>query len=108
MVNSLITTLMGICCLTSTALGFPNPRSESKHHAHNESSDVPSPGTDGKYTLEAEGIRAQFVPYGAGISNLFIMDKNGTERDIVLGWDNASYYTRKSGLSFSSSGFEGP
>ncbi|KAI5845663.1 aldose 1-epimerase [Morchella snyderi] len=93
MVNSLITTLVGICCLTPAALGFPNPRSESKHHVHNETG-VPSPGADGKYTLEAEGIRAQFVPYGAGISNLFIKDKNGTERDIVLGWDNASYYTQ--------------
>ncbi|KAL9088372.1 MAG: hypothetical protein Q9159_003146 [Coniocarpon cinnabarinum] len=48
---------------------------------------------DGKYTISAEGIRAQFVPYGASISNLFINDTNGVERDIVLGWDNATYYT---------------
>ncbi|KAL7268317.1 hypothetical protein RUND412_009063 [Rhizina undulata] len=52
-----------------------------------------SPGLDGKYTIEAEGIRAQFVPYGAGISNLFVKGKDGVERDVVLGWDNASYYT---------------
>ena len=33
------------------------------------------------------------MPYGASISNLFINDTNGIERDIVLGWDNATYYT---------------
>lgn len=47
---------------------------------------------DGKYTISAEGIRAQFIAYGASISNLFINDTNGIERDIVLGFDNASYY----------------
>lgn len=35
------------------------------------------PGSDGKYTLEAPGIRAKFIPYGASISNLFINDTNG-------------------------------
>lgn len=29
----------------------------------------------------------------ASISNLFINDSTGVERDIVLGWDNATYYT---------------
>lgn len=48
---------------------------------------------DGKYTISAEGIRAKFIPYGASISNLFINDTNGVERDIVLGFDNASYYS---------------
>ncbi|KAE9986934.1 hypothetical protein Vi05172_g226 [Venturia inaequalis] len=51
------------------------------------------PGPDGKYTLEAPGIRAKFIPYGASISNLFINDTNGVERDIVLGFDNATYYS---------------
>ncbi|KAF2436377.1 galactose mutarotase-like protein [Tothia fuscella] len=48
---------------------------------------------DGKYTLVSRGIRAQFIPYGASITNLFVKDKNGVERDVVLGWDNATYYT---------------
>ena len=43
--------------------------------------------------IQAEGIRAAFVPYGAAISDLFINDTHGVERDIVLGWDNASYYS---------------
>ena len=46
----------------------------------------------GKYVVESEGIRANFIPYGASISNLFITDVHGVERDIVLGFDNASYY----------------
>ena len=54
---------------------------------------VPRPDQDGKYTLEAEGIRAKFIPYGASLSNLFIKDKQGIERDIVMGFDNASYYS---------------
>lgn len=48
---------------------------------------------NGKYEIASEGIRAHFVPYGASISNLFIKDVHGIERDIVLGWDNATYYT---------------
>jgi aldose 1-epimerase len=51
------------------------------------------PDADGKYEISAEGIRANFVPYGASISNLFVKDRNGVERDIVLGFDNASHYS---------------
>nr|OQO18097.1 hypothetical protein B0A51_16250 [Rachicladosporium sp. CCFEE 5018] len=47
---------------------------------------------DGKYYVESEGIRANFIPYGASISNLWVTDVHGLERDIVLGFDNASYY----------------
>ncbi|KIW07633.1 hypothetical protein, variant [Verruconis gallopava] len=54
---------------------------------------VPAPGPDGKYVLSSEGIRATFIPYGASISNLFINDTHGVERDIVLGFDNATYYS---------------
>lgn len=50
------------------------------------------PDKDGKYTLEAEGIRAQFIPYAATLTNLWVKDKNGVERDIVLGYDNTSFY----------------
>ncbi|KAL3425498.1 aldose 1-epimerase [Phlyctema vagabunda] len=50
------------------------------------------PDADGKYTIVAEGIRASFIPYGASISNLYINDSSGIERDIVAGFDNASYY----------------
>lgn len=51
------------------------------------------PDENGKYEISAEGIRGLFIPYGASISNLFIKGKDGVERDIVLGFDNASYYS---------------
>lgn len=54
---------------------------------------VSTADSDGKYTIQSEGIRAQFVPYGASMSNLFINDTKGIERDIVLGFDNASHYS---------------
>ncbi|CAD6445193.1 387ee951-f3bb-46ba-ac6b-f215af7876d1 [Sclerotinia trifoliorum] len=50
------------------------------------------PDANGKYELSAPGIRANFIAYGASISNLFINDTSGIERDIVGGFDNASYY----------------
>ena len=48
---------------------------------------------DGKYTISAEGIRASFVPYGASLSNLFLNDSSGVERDVVYGFDQAWMYT---------------
>jgi len=48
---------------------------------------------NGKYEISSEGIRANFIPYGASLSNLFINDTHGAERDIVLGFDNATYYS---------------
>ncbi|KAF2016196.1 aldose 1-epimerase [Aaosphaeria arxii CBS 175.79] len=53
---------------------------------------APEPDADGRYTIEAEGIRAQFIPYAATLTNLYVKDKNGVERDIVLGYDNTSFY----------------
>lgn len=53
---------------------------------------VPHQDANGKYEISGPGIRAQFIAYGASISNLFINDTSGLERDVVTGWDNASYY----------------
>ena len=50
------------------------------------------PDKDGKYTISSEGIRGHFIPYGASVSNLFVKGKDGVERDIVLGFDNATAY----------------
>ncbi|KAK0100739.1 hypothetical protein ONS95_007189 [Cadophora gregata] len=47
---------------------------------------------NGKYLITGTDIRALFVPYGASISNLFLNDTSGVERDVVTGWDNATYY----------------
>jgi aldose 1-epimerase len=51
------------------------------------------PDEDGKYVIHGTGIRANFIPYGAAISNLFLNDTSGIERDVVGGFDNATYYT---------------
>lgn len=50
------------------------------------------PDENGKYWLYGTGISASFIPYGASVSNLIIKDKYGVDRDIVTGFDNASYY----------------
>jgi aldose 1-epimerase len=51
------------------------------------------PDANGKYEISGINIRANFIPYGASISNLFINDTSGCERDIVAGFDNATYYS---------------
>lgn len=50
------------------------------------------PDGDGKYWISGDGIKAAFIPYGASISNLLINDQYGIPRDVVAGFDNASYY----------------
>ncbi|KAH6616028.1 galactose mutarotase-like domain-containing protein [Chaetomium sp. MPI-SDFR-AT-0129] len=54
--------------------------------------DIPPPGDDGRYTISSDGIKAQFIPYGASLTNLFVKDKNGDDIDVVLGYDDAAYY----------------
>ncbi|KAI3553051.1 aldose 1-epimerase [Colletotrichum abscissum] len=50
------------------------------------------PDKDGKYWISSEHIKAAFIPYGASVSDFIINDKYGIPRDIVAGWDNATYY----------------
>jgi len=57
-----------------------------------ESKATPAADKDGKYWIYGKGISAAFIPYGASISDLVIKDKNGVPRDIVAGFDNATYY----------------
>lgn len=52
----------------------------------------PAPDKDGKYWIHGDGISAAFIPYGASIANLVFQDQYGIERDLVAGFDNASYY----------------
>lgn len=37
---------------------------------------------------------SQFIPYGATLRNLFVKDKNGKDVDVVLGYDNITYYRK--------------
>jgi aldose 1-epimerase len=56
------------------------------------SNSTKGPDKDGKYWIEGDGIRAAFIRYGASVSNFMIQDQYGIERDIVAGFDNATYY----------------
>lgn len=51
---------------------------------------------EGKYVIEAEGIRIAFTNHGAAVSNLWINDTNGNEVDVVLGLDHADMYPQTS------------
>ncbi|PRP86087.1 aldose 1-epimerase [Planoprotostelium fungivorum] len=46
-----------------------------------------------KHTIQAEGIKAQFVNFGASITNLWVPDRDGRMTDVVLGFDQASTYS---------------
>ncbi|KAK6088599.1 aldose 1-epimerase [Seiridium cupressi] len=47
-----------------------------------------APGAGGKYTISTSNIKAQFIPYGATLTNLFVKDKSGNDVDVVLGSDD--------------------
>ncbi|EPE09265.1 aldose 1-epimerase [Ophiostoma piceae UAMH 11346] len=60
--------------------------------ASNSSSNSTGPDADGKYWIYGTGIAASFIPYGAAVSNLIVHDQFGVPRDLVGGFDNATYY----------------
>lgn len=39
-----------------------------------------------------DSIRATFLPYGASLAEFWVKDRNGTWRDIVLGFDNSTNF----------------
>lgn len=54
---------------------------------------TPKPDKDGKYWIRSRGIEAAFIAYGASISNLLVSDQYGVKRDVIAGFDNATYYS---------------
>lgn len=68
-------------------------RTSAQNATQPPSGSGPPPQANGKYCLTNTGIRAEFICYGASLTNLFIADKRGVKRDIVLGFDNATAYT---------------
>lgn len=78
--------------LKSTLAGLAAAASLPSLSVAATNSSKPVPDKDGKYWIYGDGIKAGFVPYGAAISDLHIKDRYGIERDIVAGWDNATYY----------------
>lgn len=49
---------------------------------------------EGKYIIEAEGIRLAFSNHGAALSNLWLNNTYGEEIDVVMGMDNAQNYLK--------------
>ncbi|KAK5165755.1 uncharacterized protein LTR77_008678 [Saxophila tyrrhenica] len=45
-----------------------------------------------KYDLEAEGIKATFIPYGARLTNLYVKDRKGAWQDVAVGYDTGEQY----------------
>ncbi|KAM7219422.1 aldose 1-epimerase family protein [Rhypophila decipiens] len=52
------------------------------------------PNEQGKYVIQAEGIRLALTNHGAGPTNLWINSTDGRELDIVLGLDHTDVYPR--------------
>ena len=50
------------------------------------------PDEQGKYIIQAEGIRLALTNHAAGPTNLWINDTHGHELDVVLGLDHADGY----------------
>jgi aldose 1-epimerase len=47
---------------------------------------------EGKYVIQAEGIRLAFTNHGAALTNLWINNTHGEEIDIVVGLDDPRGY----------------
>jgi aldose 1-epimerase len=55
--------------------------------------DTSSPEGIKPYTIKADGISATFIAHGARLTHLFVDDKDGKKRDVVVGYDDpAEYY----------------
>jgi aldose 1-epimerase len=52
----------------------------------------PGPDKDGLYWIKSEGLQAAFITYGASLSHMMVKDQYGIPRDVVAGFDNATYY----------------
>lgn len=46
------------------------------------------------YKLSAPGITATILPYGAVLQSLTVKDKDGKDRDVVVGFDDPLQYVK--------------
>lgn len=67
---------------------------------------LPGAGLDGsndgtkEYKLSAEGIEATFIGYGARLTHLYVNDRQGNSRDIVVGYDDPAEYVAETKPSY--------
>jgi aldose 1-epimerase len=53
-----------------------------------------------EYTLYADGINATFIGHGARMTHLYVNDRQGTPRDIVVGYDTPEQYLAETKPSY--------
>lgn len=53
-----------------------------------------------EYTLSADGIKATFIGHGARMTHLYVNDRQGTPRDIVVGYDTPEQYLAETKPSY--------
>jgi hypothetical protein len=89
--------LLALAALAAPILAAPSPQGPGDKAAPPGDKatppGTPGPDKDGKYTISSDKLRIQFIPYGAAITNLFLKSKKGEELDVILGWDNATFYS---------------
>jgi hypothetical protein len=67
---------------------------------------VPGAGLDGsndgtkEYNLYVEGANASFIGYGARLTHMYVNDRQGTPRDIVVGYDSPAEYLAETKPSY--------
>jgi aldose 1-epimerase len=83
----LATVKMHMKLLTFAALALPAVM------AQNSTENAPGADANGKYWLYGDDIKLGFIPYGASLTDVHLKDQYGIVRDIVAGFDNASYYS---------------
>lgn len=53
-----------------------------------------------EYTLEAEGIKASFIPFGARLKSLRVPDREGDWREVNLGYETGKGYADETAPSY--------
>ena len=46
------------------------------------------------YEIKAEGISAKIISFGAALQSLNVKDRDGQDRDVVVGYDSPEEYTK--------------
>lgn len=85
---------VGFACLLGSAIGFAQlPKTSVTYKPYAKLSD----GTpiDAYEMVNAHGIRAVVINYGATLTELHVPDKNGKTADIVLGFDDLAGYLQE-------------
>lgn len=53
-----------------------------------------------EYKLSAPGIRATLIPYGARLTSLEVLDRDGAWREVVVGYKDVAEYKKEASPSY--------